>query len=139
MRLLSPSLLETLLRLLHLCRKELVSVFMDPASRSVLILPPLLQALLFGYAATFDLNQVPYAVVDQSHGPHVRQLLDRLDGSGQFLLKARPATPALTEALISAGEVVLVIQFPPDFENRLAAGQPAPVMLILDGRNSRPS
>ncbi len=136
MRLITPALLETLLRLLHLCRKELVAVFMDPASRSILIVPPLLQALLFGYAATFDLNQVPYAVVDQSHGPHVRQLLDRLDGGGQFILKARPATPALTEELISAGEVVLVLHFPPDFESRLAAGQAAPVMLILDGRNS---
>ena len=58
-------MLDALLRILELVRKELLAILKDPRSRIALIGPPILQCLIFGYAATYDLNHVPYAALDQ--------------------------------------------------------------------------
>ena len=56
-----------LLRILALTRKELLAVLKDPRGRTSLLIPPIFQCLIFGYAASYDLNDVPYAVLDQDH------------------------------------------------------------------------
>ena len=58
-------MLDALLRIVALARKELLAMLKDPRSRFSLFMPPILQCLIFGYAATYDLNHVPYAVLDQ--------------------------------------------------------------------------
>ena len=77
-------MLGSLLRILALTRKELLAVLKDPRSRMSLLVPPVVQALIFGYAATYDLNHVTYAALDQDHTAASRQLLAGLDGSGVF-------------------------------------------------------
>ena len=74
-------MLDSLLRILALTRKELLAVLKDRRSRLSLLIPPVVQALIFGYAATYDLNHVTYAVLDQDHSAASRQLLAGLDGS----------------------------------------------------------
>jgi ABC-2 type transport system permease protein len=54
-------MLDAIFRILALTRKELLAILKDPRSRFSLILPPILQCLIYGYVATYDLNQVPYA------------------------------------------------------------------------------
>lgn len=60
-------MIESLLRIFALTRKELLAILKDPRSRGTLIIPPILQCLIYGYVATYDLNDVPYAVLDQDH------------------------------------------------------------------------
>jgi ABC-2 type transport system permease protein len=76
--------IEFLSRLLALIRKELISVLKDPSSRVILFVPVLLQSLIFGYVATYDLSNVPYAVLDQSRSPTSASLIAHLDGTGFF-------------------------------------------------------
>jgi hypothetical protein len=59
----------SLLRILALIRKEFLAVLKDPRSRFIIFLPPILQCLIFGYAASFDLNSVPYAVLTRITAP----------------------------------------------------------------------
>jgi len=120
----------------NLCRKEFLAILKDPASRVILIVPPILQSLLFGYAATFDLTHVPYAVLDQSRGAASTELLARLDGTGVFERVASLRSPNEIAGVIDAGDALLVLHFSDDFERVLAAGGTAPLQLILDGRNS---
>lgn len=122
--------------LANLCFKEFLAVVKDPANRVILIVPPLLQSLLFGYGATFDLNNVPYAVLDQSRGAMSSQLLSRLDGTGVFHRVATLHAPYQIAEVIDSGEALVVLQVGPDFERWIAAGLPAPLQMILDGRNS---
>jgi len=129
-------LVSYLLQIGFLCRKELLALFKEPASRVILIGPALMQALLFGYGATYDLTNVPYAVLDQSRGAAATELLARLDGTGVFHRQATVATPAQIADAIDAGKVLLALNIPPDFEAQLASGRPAPLQVILDGRNS---
>jgi ABC-2 type transport system permease protein len=58
-------MLASLLRIFALIRKELLAILSDPRSRATIFIPPVLQCLVFGYAATYDLSNVPYAVLDQ--------------------------------------------------------------------------
>ena len=129
-------MLDTLLRILALARKELLAMFKDPRSRFSLIIPPILQCLIYGYAATYDLNNVPYAVLDQDHSAASRELLARLDGSGVFSRVADLQRAADIADFIDRQRVVLVIQIGQDFARRLESGRTADVQVIADGRNS---
>jgi ABC-2 type transport system permease protein len=129
-------MLSALRRIFALARKELLAVLKDPRSRMSLLLPPILQMLIFGYAATYDLNNVPYAVLDQSRGPASSELLARLDGSGVFHRVANLDRAADVEKYINEQRAVLVIEIGQDFERKLALGEPAIIQVIADGRNS---
>ena len=119
-----------------LCRKELLALLKEPSSRAILFVPALMQALLFGYGATYDLNHVPYAVLDQSHGKASTELLARLDGTGVFERKANLVSPRQIATAINGNDALMVVSIPADFEDKLAANQPSPLQIILDGRNS---
>jgi ABC-2 type transport system permease protein len=129
-------LVEHLARIASLIRKELLALLKDPSSRALLFAPALLQSLLFGYGATFDLTHAPYAVLDQSRGAASIELLARLDGTGVFLRVATLASTTQIAPAIDSGDALLVLSIPSDFQDRLAGGQQAPLQMILDGRNS---
>jgi ABC-2 type transport system permease protein len=130
------TLIAVLRHLGNLCRKEFLAILKDPASRVILVVPAILQSLLFGYAATYDLTHVPYAVLDQSRGAASTELLARLDGTGVFERVASLRSQDEIARAIDAGDALLVLHFADDFERALTAGDTAPLQLILDGRNS---
>jgi ABC-2 type transport system permease protein len=123
-------------RLLALIRKELLSVLKDKSSRTILIGPVIMQSLLFGYAATYDLSNAPYVVLDQSRSPTSTALLAKLDGTGFFRRVASVSSTAELEAAIDTQQALLAIRIDARFESQWLAGQTATVQLILDARNS---
>ncbi len=125
-----------LARIVALTRKELQAVLKDPRSRNSLLLPPVVQALIFGYAASYDLSHVSYAVLDQDHSEASRELLADLDGSGIFERVADLARQGDIARSIDARTALLVVQIEPQFERHLLNGQSGAVQLIADGRNS---
>jgi ABC-2 type transport system permease protein len=129
-------MLDVILRILALTRKELLAILKDPRSRFSLLVPPILQCLIFGYAATYDLNNVPYAVLDQDRSAASRHFLARLDGSGVFRRVADLDRAVDLKTFINERRALLVIQIAQDFERRLLAGQAADVQVLADGRNS---
>jgi len=129
-------MLDSLLRILALTRKELLAVLKDRRSRLSLLIPPVVQALVFGYAATYDLNHVTYAALDQDHSAASRQLLAGLDGSGVFKRVADLQRASDVAAYIDARRALLVVQINQNFERQLLSGRSADLQLIADGRNS---
>jgi ABC-2 type transport system permease protein len=128
--------LEAILRVLALTRKELLAVLKDPRGRFTLLIPPILQTLIYGYVATYDLNDVPYAVLDRDRSAASRDLLSRLEGSRAFHLQADLRRTEDIKTWIDEQRVLLVICIDYDFERKLLSGQPAEVQVIADGRNS---
>ena len=129
-------LITWLKHLSFLVKKEFLTIFSDPANRAILFVPALMQALLFGYAATYDVNHVDYAILDQSNGQVSHELISKLDGSGIF---KRVATLEYTEQIkqvIDNRQALLIITIPNDFESKLNNNQSAPIQVIVDGRNS---
>ncbi|MBI5064469.1 MAG: ABC transporter permease [Desulfatitalea sp.] len=129
-------MLATLRRILALIRKEFASIFKDPRSRMVLIGPPLIQFFIFGYAATFDVKNVRYAVLDEDHSTESRDLLARLHGSENFECVQTLASDEEIATVINRQRAKLVVHIGPAFSRDIHNGVPTSVQVILDGRNS---
>lgn len=126
----------SLFRILALIHKELLAILKDPRSRFVLLAPPVLQCLIFGYVASYDLNNVPYAAFDRDRSAASYALLARLDGSGIFRRVANLSRADDVRTWIDDRRALLVIAIDQDFERRLQAGHTAAIQVIADGRNS---
>lgn len=129
-------MIDSLYRIIALVRKELLAILKDPKSRVTLFVPPILQCLIFGYAASYDLNNVPYAVLDLDHSGASRALISAIDRNGAFvrvvtLQKASEIPDQITEK-----QAALTIVIDRDFERQLMAGKTAKIQVIADGRNT---
>ena len=116
--------------------KELLAILKDPRMRIALIMPVFTQGLLFGYVANYNLDSVPYAVVDTSRSEASQSLIAHFDGSPAFSRTATLAVPAEIEPLINSETILMALIIPADFEARLARGETTPVEVITDGRNA---
>ena len=128
--------MNTLRRIVALAVKELLAILRDKKSRIVLIGPPIAQLVVFGYAATFDLNNVPLAVYNQDRSAASRELVARLAGSPHFNLVQHLDHDAQIAPLIDNKDALMVLQLGPRFSAYLKRGKSAPVQVIIDGRNS---
>lgn len=120
-------------------KKELLATLKDPSSRTILFVPVIMQTMLFGYAATFNLEEAQYALLDQSRSVYSTELVARIEGSGVFQRTQTLNSTAEIAQAIDTDAAMLVVNIPPDFADKLAAGENAEVQVITDGRNSSTS
>jgi ABC-2 type transport system permease protein len=123
-------------RIAALIVKELLAVLKDGKSRFVLIAPPLIQLIVFGYAATFDLNHVPFAAYNEDPSAASRELVARFAGSPAFTEVASIHSDGEIAPLIDRRKVLMVLHIDRRFTRDLMRGSPGRVQFILDGRNS---
>jgi ABC-2 type transport system permease protein len=123
-------------RLRQLLIKEFIHLFRDPHARFSLLVPPLLQMLIFGYAATYEVNRVSTAVIDSDHSQESRELIERFSASSRFQLREVLQNESQIASLLDHRSVVLVLQIQPGFAELLRKGQTAPVQAVLDGTDS---
>jgi drug efflux transport system permease protein len=125
-----------MLRLLALIQKEFLALLKDPRSRFVIIGPPILQLVVFGYAGTFDLNDVPLAVYNESNSATARELVAKFTGSENFLQIATLTNNEQIAPLIDQRKALMVLHIGPQFDRQLRLNGTADVQVIVDGRNS---
>lgn len=123
-------------RVWAIARKELTHVVRDPRSLGMAIAIPMLLLLLFGYALTLDVDDVPMVVWDQSESQASRELISRFGGSRYFSLRAYARTYPEVERAVDSGEALVGLIVPRSFAGRIESGRPAPVQLIVDGSDS---
>ena len=128
--------MDFLVRIASLVRKELLAVLRDKKSRLALIIPPIIQIAIFGYAATMNVTRVPYAVLDKDGGEAAAQYIADLEGTGIFRRQAAAATEKDIDRMIDNREIVVGLTIPPDFSRSIQTGRPASLQLIADGRNT---
>jgi len=116
--------------------KEFLAVWQDKKSRTVIIVPPLLQLIVFGYAASYDVNNVAMAVYNEDDGLAGRELIARFEGSPTFETVGHIGRDAQIAEVIEPRNASLVVHIGPTFSRDLKAGRPATVQLIVDGRES---
>ena len=123
-------------RLACMIRKEFIQIFRNSKMRAIVLVMPMLQSMVFGYAVTTDVKQVNTAVYDQANTPESRDLVDRFIHSGYFSVKTVIRSDKEMDEAIDQGEVAAILRIPPDFSGKLAAGETAGVQIIVDGTDS---
>ncbi len=123
-------------RIWALIIKEFLALLKHKASRVVLIGPPFIQLLVFGYAATFDVNQIPYAVFNEDSGSVARTMLGYFEGSPTFHQTALISHESQIAPLLDTQQVLLVLHVAPRFSRDILGHQSGQLQVILDGRNS---
>jgi ABC-2 type transport system permease protein len=117
-------------------RKEWLHVIRDFRSLIMAILIPMMMLILFGFALTLDVDNIPMAVWDQSGTAQSREFISRFGGSRYFAIRMNVDNYDDLVRAIDAGRVMMGLVVPRDFAQRIDAGRDAPVQLIVDGTDS---
>ena len=120
-------------RLLSIIRKEFIQIRRDPRTLALVLILPVMQLLLLGYAATNDVRNVPLGVFDQDRGPAARALLDAYRAADYFRITHDVDSEAELRKLVDQGRVRAGLIIPPDYSMRLRTRASASVIFVLDG------
>lgn len=123
-------------RLRAIIRKEFIQALRDPRMRGMLLIPPLIQLLIFGYAVNLDVDTAQIAWMDQDNTPQSRELRAKFEGSGHFTIRATPSNEKQMQALLDRSQVDGVVRVLPGFARDVARGRATTVQVLLDGTNS---
>jgi ABC-2 type transport system permease protein len=123
-------------RLKQMLIKEFIQVFRDKRTRFILIGPPIIQMLVFGYAATFEIHHVPTVVLDLDHSQESRELISRFTSSPYFDVQRQLTSSRQLGDLIDQGKATVGLEIDAGFAQKLSNGQTAPLQVIVDATNS---
>jgi len=123
-------------RVRHMLVKEFHQLFRDPQMLRVLILPPLLQILLFGYAVTTNVRNAPTAVVDLDRTASSRDLLSRFFSSGHFRLVLESADFGKAGEWMNRGDAGVILHIAHGFEGAVRSNRTGDLQVIVDGTDS---
>ena len=123
-------------RLRCIIKKEFRQVLRNPQMRAMLVLPPLIQLLVFGYAVNLDVNHAQIAWMDEDKTAESRALLSQFEGSGLFEVLATPENTVEMQRLLDTSTVDGVIRVLPGFAKDMKRGQSSGVQILLDGTDS---
>ncbi len=123
-------------RIWHIIIKEFIQALRDPRLRLFVILPPLLQLIIYGYAINFDIKHIDTAVFDEDRTPESRELINRFAATDYFDLRYRVENQKQLKSLMDRGQITLALRISPDFTRNLRANRPALAQLIVDGTDS---
>ncbi|HSJ16281.1 MAG TPA: ABC transporter permease [Longimicrobiales bacterium] len=123
-------------RVRALARKELRQLLRDPRTKRFVFGAPIIQLLLFGYAVTTDVRNVPTFVVDHDRTIESRALVDAFTASGYFRVVGRSDAPRDAARALDADHAEVALEIPRGFARDLAAGSTPRVQVLLDGSSS---
>lgn len=123
-------------RLGHVIRKEFTRIRRDPPTMRLLIVAPLLQLILFGYAATNDVRNVQVAVFDGDRSAESRLIIQEIGRSYYFRVLPEVSDPRELGRLLLSGRAQLALNIPPRFARDLHRNAHAAVGLLVDGSDS---
>lgn len=123
-------------RIRSLLVKEFLQVLRDPRMRTVIFLSPLIQVIIFGYAANTDIHNIPTAVCDLDNTPQSREVVRDFEYSKYFKIKYYLKTIGEEKELINRSRINVVIHIDRGFGRDLMGNKNARLQLIVDGTDS---
>jgi ABC-2 type transport system permease protein len=123
-------------RVAHLMRKELLELRTDPRLFGIVIVAPILQLTILGYAATTDVKDVPLVVVDADRSAASRDLIARFDTSDNFTVVGLIGSTAEIDTWLERGDAWMALSIPPDYSETIARGDTATLQVVADGTDS---
>jgi ABC-2 type transport system permease protein len=122
-------------RLLSIIRKEFIQIRRDRRTLLIIIVMPIMQLFLLGYAATTDVKNISLAVWDQSRTFQSRSLLEAFRAANYFRINFLVGSEDEYRVLIEKGLARAALIIPADYDRRLSEGS-AQVSMVLDGSDA---
>lgn len=119
-----------------IARKELIHIVRDPRSLGMALALPMLLLVLFGYALSLDVDQIPMLIWDQDRTPESRALLSKFEGSRYFHIVGYAGDYRSIEDSLLRGGALVGLVIPVNFGKKVLDAQPVDVQLLLDGADS---
>ena len=119
-------------RILAVLTKEFIQLTRDKLTYAMILVMPIVQLMLFGYAINNDPRDLPTAVLVQDHGPMARSTLAALNNSGYFKIVHEANSPEELDRAIARGEVQFALTIPSDFTHRVVRGDDAQILVEAD-------
>jgi len=116
--------------------KEFIQTLRDKRTRFILIGPPIVQMLIFGYAATFEIHHVSTIVLDQDHSLESRELISRFTSSPYFDVERELTDRSQIRDLIDRGNAIVALEIDAGFARKLEKSDTAPLQVTVDATNS---
>ncbi len=123
-------------RIIAILVKEFKQIFRDPRMKTTIFIAPVIQLIIFGYAATTDITYIPTAIYDLDNTKESRDLTREFTYSKYFVVQNNISTDQQQKDLIDRAKVNVVIRFNRGFARDLNAGKGATLQLIVDGSDS---
>ena len=123
-------------RVAFLVWKELIELRQDPRLFGIVVLAPIIQLLLLGYAATTDVRNVPVVVADADRSSASRDLIARFTASPNFSVVAVVTSPAEVDPYLVKGTAWMALSIPPGFADRLMRREPQALQIVADGSDA---
>jgi ABC-2 type transport system permease protein len=123
-------------RLKQMLIKEFIQVLRDKRTRLILIGPPIIQMMVFGYAANYEIHHVPTVVLDLDHSQESRELVSRFTSSPYFDVQRQLTDSRQLGDAIEQGSATVGLEIDAGFAQQLLKGQTAPLQVIVDATNS---
>jgi len=123
-------------RVLFLVWKELIELKEDPRLFGIVVLAPIIQLLLLGYAATTDVRNVPVVIADGDRSSASRDLIARFSASPNFSIVAIVTSPTEVDPYLVKGTAWMALSIPPGFGERLMRREPQALQIVADGSDA---
>jgi ABC-2 type transport system permease protein len=123
-------------RVAFLVWKELIELKEDPRLFAIVIIAPIVQLLMLGYAATTDVRNVPVVVADADRSSASRDLVARFSASPNFSIVAIVTSPAEVDPYLVKGTAWMALSIPPGFGDRLMRREPQALQIVADGSDA---
>jgi ABC-2 type transport system permease protein len=117
-------------------RKEFLELRRDPRLFGIVIIAPIVQLTMLGYAATTDVRDVPMVVVDEDHTADSRALVSRFEASDNFVVIDSLSSIRHVDDYLDTGRAWMALAIPHDYSERIRAGRPTAVQVVADGTDA---
>jgi ABC-2 type transport system permease protein len=123
-------------RILHLVRKELLELRQDPRLFGIVIMAPIIQLGVLGYAATTDVKDVPVVIVDADRSSESRRLIARFEASANFKLVGLLGSTSEIDRWLDRGDAWMALSIPTDYGRQMQTGRPVTLQVVADGTDA---
>jgi ABC-2 type transport system permease protein len=123
-------------RLKSMLIKEFIQTLRNPRMRFILFLPPLIQLIIFGYAANTDIRNISLAIYDLDNTPESREMIEHFASSGYFRIFQRAENPREIRRWMDEGKISAALQINDRFARESRQRQGTSIQIIVDGTDS---
>jgi ABC-2 type transport system permease protein len=123
-------------RVIHLMRKEVLELRQDPRLFGIVIMAPIIQLTVLGYAATTDVKDVPVVIVDADRSVRSRELVTRFDASDNFTVVGLLGSTGEIDPWLETGRAWMALSIPAGYGNLIEREETATLQVVADGTDS---